>query len=92
MTIKILLCGHSFIKRFKNFITENRPDYSYSLNLNPHDFMVQYSGISGGKVHNLWNIEDIHDFAPQIRLLFYSAGQMTCVIEICHWNKLRGIL
>ena len=69
MAFKILLCGHSFIKRFNNFISEHRRDYSYSLNLVPYDIMVHCSGKLGGKVHDLWGVEDINDFEPDIVVL-----------------------
>ena len=69
MTIKVLIQGHSFITRFKQFIRENNEHYSFSLNLSPQEFMVQYSGRPGGKVHHLWSDENITDFEPEIIIL-----------------------
>ena len=80
MAFKILLCGHSFINRFKNFISEHRHDYSYSLNLVPYDYMVQYSGKSGGKVKDLWGVEDLKDFEPDIVVLQCGSNDLCDLI------------
>ena len=53
----------------KTFIRDHRPQYSYALNLNPADFMVQYSGVPGGKTQRLWEDSSIQDFEPHIVVL-----------------------
>lgn len=66
MVYKVHLIGHSFVTRFKQFLKHNLDQYSYTLNLDPHDVMIQYSGLSGGSVQSLRAnlLTDVHDFEP----------------------------
>ena len=80
-TIKILLQGHSFIKRMKTFIRDTRPRYSYALNLSPAEFMVQYSGVSKGKIANLWRDSEVPDFTPDIVVLQCESNDL-CDISV----------
>ena len=83
-TTNILLQGHSFISRMKTFIRDARPRYTYSLNLSPADFMVQYSGVPGGKIAKLWRDSEVVDFTPDIVVLHCSAVAMICVTFLLH--------
>ena len=68
MAVKVLIQGHSFITRFKQFI-RNNANYSYSLNQSPRDFSIQYSGWPGGKVIHLGLDENLVDFQSAIVIL-----------------------
>ena len=69
MATKILIEGHSFIKRLKIFIRDTRPQFSYALNLRPAEFMIQYSGVSGGTIDKLWNDSSVQDYEPHILII-----------------------
>ena len=55
MVYKILLLGHSFISHFKRFVKNNQTHFTYSLNLDPREVMVQYSSLPGATVTAISN-------------------------------------
>lgn len=71
MVYKILLFGHSFISHFKRFVKASRKNFNFSLNLDPHEVMVQYSSLPGANVQTLRDnrLSDVKDFEPDIVIL-----------------------
>ena len=71
MPTRVLVLGHSFIARFKSFLRDNVSKFTFSLNLDPKQFMIQYFGRAGATVFRIRrNLEIVGDFEPSI--LFYS--------------------
>lgn len=66
---KILVQGHSFISRLKDFINANQDNYSLSLNLDPNEFLFTYSGKPGGRVAHLYSDVCLASCTPNIVVL-----------------------
>ena len=71
MVYKILLLGHSFISHFKRFVKNNQTHFTYSLNLDPREVMVQYSSLPGATVTAIRKkrLSDVEDFEPDMVIL-----------------------
>ena len=71
MVYKILLLGHSFISQFKRFVKNNQTHFTYSLNLDPREVMVQYSSLPGATVTAIRKkrLSDVEDFEPDMVIL-----------------------
>ena len=67
--LKIQLLGHSFVTRLKQFI-QTHEDLSFTFNLRPREYLVQFSGFPGACVEDLLkNLEVVSDFHPDIVIL-----------------------
>ena len=71
MVRKSLLLGHSSISHFKRFLKTNLNKFSYSLNLNPREIMVQYASFPGAIVKTLecTCMSDVEDFEQDVVVL-----------------------
>lgn len=70
MPCRILVLGHSFIVRLKSFLKRNVAEHNFTLNLDPAQFMIQYSGRSGANVEKLRSdLEIVADFEPTVIVL-----------------------
>ena len=78
MVYKVQILGHSFVTRFKTFIKQNLDQYSYILNLDPNDIMIQYTRTPGSYVHSLRekHLEDVKDFEPEIVILNIGSNDL----------------
>ena len=90
MTVKILIQGHSFVARLKRFIRNSGGRFTYSMNLPPREYMVQYSGIPGGKVSSLWNDDQVQDFEPDIVIL--QCGSNDLCNDLCSPRSVKDNL
>ena len=86
MVRKILLLGHSFISHFKRFLKTNLNTFSYSINLNPREVMVQYASCPGATVEKLERtcMSDVEDFEPDVVVLQIGTNDLadpTCTPE-----------
>lgn len=76
MVFKVQLFGHSFVNRLKSFI-KSSPELSYSFNLPPQDFLVQYTGFPGAKVQELRaNLEHVSDFEPDLLIILIGTNDL----------------
>lgn len=71
MVFKIHIIGHSYVHHFKTFIRRNSDQFSYNLNLDPKQVMIQYSASPGASVPQLRDrhIQYVQDFEPDIVIL-----------------------
>lgn len=70
MPTRVLVLGHSFIARFKSFLRDNVSKFTFSLNLDPKQFMIQYFGRAGATVFRIRrNLEIVGDFEPSMVIL-----------------------
>ena len=46
---RVLILGYSFIRRLRDFIVKNDPDYHLNLNLT-HSVTVKWHGVEGGTI------------------------------------------
>lgn len=85
MPAKILILGHSFTTRFRKHIRDNLDTLSYSLNMDPRDIMVTYSGRPGGTVQVVGDaqLEEAHirEFSPDVVILQIGSN------DLCRANK-----
>lgn len=76
MVFKVQLFGHSFIRRFKNFIRDTE-DLCFSLNLDQRDFFIQYSGFPGARVRHLrGHLDVVSDFKPDLVFLVIGTNDL----------------
>ena len=60
MPLKVLVLGHSFVRRLEtDIINQVHPDHSPNLGLGNFDVAVQYWGFSGGNIFSL--LDDPHN-------------------------------
>ena len=87
MVYKICLLGHSFISHFKRFVKNNQTHFTYSLNLDPSEVMVQYSSFPGATVTAIRKkrLSDVEDFDPDMVILQIGTNDLAddqCTHEI----------
>lgn len=85
--LKTLILGHSFVRHFKNFIKSRLSEYNFTLNLDPREVMIQYSGQSGATVDSLRarQLSDVKDFEPELVILDIGTNDLslpTCNAEM----------
>lgn len=79
MPTRVLVLGHSFIARFKSFLRDNVSKFTFSLNLDPKQFMIQYFGRPGVTVSRIRrNLEIVGDFEPSMVILEIGSN------DLCH--------
>lgn len=79
MVIKVLILGDSFISRFKSFLRDSDHKFSYALNLDTQQFMIQYCGIPGANVSTLRQrktLEIVSDFEPEVVVLHIGSNDV----------------
>ena len=71
MVLKCLLLGHSFVNNFKKFIRSNPSEFNFTLNLDPKEVMIQFSGSPGANVESLKSsqLSIVEDFEPELVIL-----------------------
>lgn len=77
MPTRVLVLGHSFVARFKAFLRDNVSKFTFSLNLDPKQFMIQYFGRPGATVSSIRrNLEIVGDFEPSIVILEIGSNDL----------------
>ncbi|XP_062595669.1 uncharacterized protein LOC134257029 [Saccostrea cucullata] len=72
MTIKVLILGHSFIRRLENFVTDNSDHrVTPNLNLNSEEVQIFYSGYGGASLAQIraQGTYYVRDLRPDVVLL-----------------------
>ena len=92
MVYKILLLGHSFISHFKRFVKNNQTHFTYSLNLDPREVMVQYSSLPGATVTAIRKkrLSDVEDFEPDMVILQIGTNDLAddqCTPEFIYFER-----
>ena len=75
-SLKVQTIGYSFVSRLKDFIRV-WDDVDYSFNLNPAQYLIQFSGLPGATVDKLRNeLDVVTDFQPDIIFLLVGTNDL----------------
>ena len=75
---RVLILGHSFIKRLRRFIVQNTPDYQLNLNITDQ-ISVQWLGVGGRTIAKVreFDLVEVSRFQPDIVYLEIGTNDLT---------------
>jgi lysophospholipase L1-like esterase len=75
--VRVLILGHSFVRRLREFITQHDPEYDLTLGL--EHITVRWHGVGGRTIAklNAFDLTVVEDFKPDIVFLQIGSNDLT---------------
>ena len=75
---KVLILGHSFIRRLRDFIIRNRPTYNLNFNINT-PVTIHWHGVGGRTIDKVrrFDLTEVERFKPDVVILQIGTNDLT---------------
>ena len=88
---RVLLLGHSFIRRLRDFIVKNSPTYNLNLNINT-SVTIHWHGVGGRTIDKVrrFDLTEVERFKPDVVFLQIGTNDLLSNFEFavdCYAQK-----
>ena len=75
---RVLILGHSFIRRLRDFIIKNSPTYNLNLNINA-SVTIHWHGVGGRTIDKVrrFDLTEVERFKPDVVFLQIGTNDLT---------------